>query len=262
MTETDIASRFTSLRGALTPTESAHAAIDLAVTRRRRRPLVVGGALAGVAGALVIAVAVLPGSTMVADDAATSFTNSAPESGFADLAPVEMTGERVGDWTGAADVVVVISSHPTGDSADITEVSWRRTHQSDSPAGRFAVDSLEVDEAGTFALPTAGGTPSTTTLGKGREYLAALRWEQVRCDGLEPGWVLLGDDAVLPFSNGVVGADHDGSASATTQPGAARPGLDDLAAQSFAGMSSADVAQTLDELIADHDVTRSRGLCQ
>lgn len=249
MTDPDIRVRLDRLRDAVTPLDTAPAAIERAVTRRRRRPVVIGGAMAGVAS-VAVAAAVLPGSLAGGPGSTASLTTSPPSPPYADLAPVELTGERLGDWVGAADVVVVVTTND-GATADVVDVSWRRTTAPDSPAGGFALDALGLDDDGTLELATAQGAPASVPLDDETDYLAALRWEQVRCDGQAPGWVLLGDDAVLPYDDAVLGSPQEGPLE-----------LDSPVTSAFAGLAATDVASTLDEIIAELDVPRARGLCQ
>ncbi len=268
----DLRERFDALRGAVAPLDHAPATIDRAVARRRRRPLAVAGGLAGAAAVTAVAVALVPGlglglgalsggsgaASMTTETTAEStdvpLETDAPSLGFV---PLEMSGETVGEWAAWTDVLVVVESD--GDQASVTDVPWRRTTQPDSPAGSFGLEALPLGEGGEILLRTALGTPPEPTLEPGSGYLVALRWEQVRCDGAAAGWVLLGDDAVLGYADGVVLGDGGAPVDPVGEP---LPDLGTAAVSAFAGLTAVDAGTILDELRAAHEIERARGLCQ
>ena len=256
----DVRARFEALRGSLSPLDGAPAAIDRAVARRRRRPLVVGSSLTAVAGAAVLAVATLPGlgwfpaassTASFATEAATGASTHDPGGPSVGFAPVEMSGGTVGEWAAGADVVVVVEAD--GDAAEVIEVTWRRAAQ----PGDFDLDSLPLGEDDEIALGTATGSPASTSLSPTRDHLVALRWERVRCDGAAPGWVTLGDEAVLELTDdGSVRrrAHAEGEAYHAEGP---LPRLEAEVATAFGGLTGPEVASVLDGL----GLERSRDLC-
>lgn len=236
MSESDIRARFESFRDALTPLDSAPHQIQRAVRRRRRRPAVIGSTVTG-AAAIALAATLLPGGLGASPPPPASF---APPR-HADLAPVEISAETVEDWARSADAVALVSTD--GETVTV-EMSWRR-----SPATASSIPELELHDDGPLVLPTVQGTE--VSLARHGMYLTALRWEQVRCDGGPPGWVLLGEEAVLPYDDDVVGRPAGGPLE-----------LEDPAASAFAGLTASEVAEVLDELAASHDFPRTPGPCR
>lgn len=268
MSDEDVRARFDALRAALTPLEGAPEAIELAVARRRRRPVVVTGTLAGIAATAIVAAALLPNlGSPPSDFASASLAATetvAPSTGpWVGFEPIATTGGTVGEWAASADVLVVVSGTAVAGAADareasVIEIPWRRSYRPETPAGGFGLDALPLGAEGEISIPTAAGTPPEVAIAPGEEYLLALRWEHVRCDAAPPGWVLLGDDAVLPHALGIVTG-----ARATPAPSDDElPELDDPVALAFAGLETATVADTLDGVRAAHDVSRAAGFCE
>jgi|GEM_PF-5401605 len=266
--ERDLRDRFDALRTAVAPLEDAPASIERAVVRRRRRPLAVGGGLAGAAAVTAVALALLPGLGMFPGGAGTaSMTTEATSESATDtleadapsygFVPVEMSGETVGEWAAGADVLVVVGADDEA-LATVSDVPWRRTTTPDSPAGSFDLAALPIGADGQILLSTALGTSPEPTLAPGSDYLVALRWELVRCDGAAPGWILLGDDAVLRYADGGVLSDSAPSSTAD----APLPDLDAPAAAAFVGLTADDVGGILSSVIDTHGIERARGLCQ
>lgn len=268
MSDDDLRARFEALRDAVTPLDGAPAAIDRAVTRRRRRPVVAAGALTGLAATAVVAVALLPsfGGAPAAPSSATVSlppTTAPTDDGgpWVGFEPVTSTGETVGEWAASADVLVVVVGTAAAQAdgageATVVSVPWRRSERPDTPAGGFELDSLPLGAGGEILLSTALGSPPEVAIAPSEEYLLALRWERVRCDAEPPGWVLLGDGAVLPHAHGIVTG--TGSDDLTGE----LPELDAVAAHAFAGLEPVEVAETLDEVRDTNDVSRAPGACE
>lgn len=259
MSDDDLRARFAALNDSVTPLERAASQIDRAVVRRRRRPAVVGGTLAAAAAVTSVSVALLPGLNLpslssgtasVTGDTASYASSEPTMDGEVGFVPIAVTGRTVGEWASAADAVVVVSAHESTPDAAVTEVPW---HRVDAPRV-LDLDSVPLDDDGALALGTVAGLPSEVPLSPGADYLVAIRWDAVRCDGEASGWVTLGDGAVLAMSDGAVRAESSAEPGALTGVPA---DPDTEVEHAFAALSGAQVGDVLDTL----DLERAADLC-